>query len=145
MIVYFDSSSIVKWFFDEKGCDASRSIRDQADAAVTSIIAFPEVLSAFNRAKKDRRCSTSDFDTIRKQFSAIWPQLTWIWIDSHLVEIAGKLIFEHDLRGFDAVHFASALVMAEPSKPLKPFFSCFDDKLNQAAQKLGFETHNRPF
>ncbi len=41
MIVYFDSSSIVKWFFDEPFEDLAREAKEKASVAVTSLIAFP--------------------------------------------------------------------------------------------------------
>jgi predicted nucleic acid-binding protein len=51
VIAYFDSSSIVKWFFDEPQMDLARSVRDEAGTPFTSLVSFPEVMSAFNRSK----------------------------------------------------------------------------------------------
>jgi predicted nucleic acid-binding protein len=48
VIAYFDSSSIVKWFFDELHMDLSRDSRDRAKVCFTSLLAYPEVLSAIN-------------------------------------------------------------------------------------------------
>jgi predicted nucleic acid-binding protein len=142
VIVYSDSSSIVKWFFDEPLMDLARGMRDKAEMVFTSLISFPEVMSAFNRAWREARCSKSDMELVRGEFLRIWPGLHWIKTSEALMRQAGQLIFWHNLRGFDAVHLASALLLKKESNGIDLFFSCFNKDLNQAAQKEGFITHN---
>jgi predicted nucleic acid-binding protein len=141
MIAYFDSSSIVKWFFDEDLAELARETKDRADIVLSSLIAFPEVLSAINRACQEGRCAKSEMEVVRNEFLRIWPKLQWVRVNEELVEQAGALIFKHNLRGFDAVHLASALVLKQENGEIDLFFSCFDQNLNQAARKEGFLTH----
>ena len=141
MIAYFDSSSIVKWFFDEQFADASREVKKNAKVVLTSLIAFPEVLSAFNRARKGGRCTKSEMGIVRDEFLRIWPQFQFIRVNEELIQETGKLIFKHNLMGFDAVHLASALVLKQEDADIGVFFSCFDQNLNQAARREGFLTH----
>lgn len=142
MIAYFDSSSIVKWFFDESHVDLARDTRDRAEICFTSLLAYPEVLSAINRAWKGGRCSQSEMKIVRDEFLRIWPEFVWIRVDEELMHQAGRLIFNHRLKGFDAVHLASAFLLKEElGESLEIFFSCFDGNLNLAAQKAGFMTH----
>ena len=77
MIAYFDSSSIVKWFFDEPHMDLARSIKDRSTRAVTSLLSFPEVMSAIRRAMAESRCSKNDMEIIREEFLLVWPNLVW--------------------------------------------------------------------
>ncbi|MGA1869666.1 MAG: type II toxin-antitoxin system VapC family toxin [bacterium] len=142
MITYFDTSSIVKWFFDEPYMDLARSIKDRATLAFTSLIAYPEVMSAMNRAWKDERCSQLEMEMVRDEFHAVWHQFKWIKINERLMELAGQLVFRHSLRGFDSVHLASAITLAEQGNGIQFFFSCFDKHLNSAAQKEGFHIHD---
>ena len=141
MIAYFDSSSIVKWFFDEPFTELAKDIKDKAKIVVTSLLAFPEVLSAINRACREGRCLESEMELVRNEFLFIWPNFQWIRVNEDLMQQAGELIFKHNLRGFDAVHLASALLLKQEGRGIDLFFSCFDQHLNQAARKEGLLTH----
>ena len=141
MIAYFDSSSIVKWFFDEPYMDSARTIRDETEIAFTSLVSFPEVMSAFHRAWKEKRCSRADVEKVRKELIRIWPGFHWIRPDAELTEHAGQLVFKHDLKGMDALHLASALLLKREGEGEEVFFSCFDQRLNHAAGKERLLTH----
>ncbi len=141
MIAYFDSSSIVKWFFDEPFTELAKDIKDKAKIVVTSLLAFPEVLSAINRACREGRCLESEMELVRNEFLLIWPNFQWIRVNEELMQQAGEFIFKHNLRGFDAVHLASALLLKQEGRGIDLFFSCFDQNLNRAARKEGFLTH----
>jgi predicted nucleic acid-binding protein len=67
VITYFDSSSIVKLFIDEQYSELARLARDEADTVFTSILSFPEVLSAFNRASQEGRYKKR-MEKIRAEF-----------------------------------------------------------------------------
>ena len=142
MIAYFDSSSIVKWFFDEQYSKLTRSMKDETDIAFTSILSYPEVLSAFNRARREGRCKKSDMEIIRIEFQRIWNDFQWIKVNEKLINSTMELIFKHSLRGYDAVHLASALILKKESEISDLYFSCFDRTLNRAAKKEGLLIHN---
>ena len=142
MIAYFDSSSIVKWFFDEQYSELTRSMKDETDIAFTSSLSYPEVLSAFNRARREGRCKKSDMEIIRIEFQRIWNDFQWIKVNEKLINSTMELIFKHSLRDYDAVHLASALILKEESEISDLYFSCFDRTLNRAAKKEGLLIHN---
>lgn len=142
MIAYFDSSSIVKWFFDEPFMELSRETKDKTKITFTSLLSFPEVMSAFNRAWREGRCSKSDMELVRSEFLRIWPHCQRVGVNEILMHHAGQLVFTHGLKGFDAVHLASALLLKEESSGIDIFFSCFDNNLNQAALMEGLLTHS---
>ena len=52
-----------------------------------------------------------------------------------------SLFDRHPLRGFDAIHLASALVFTN-SKEIDLVFVCFDHALNEAAMKEGLKVIN---
>ena len=140
MIVYFDPSCIVKWFFVESGSDMAEEARTKAEVAVTSLLAFPEVCSAIRRAHDEKRCSKEEMAFARNAFLEAWNDLTWIRPNEDLVLETRSLIFEHGLRGYDAVHLASALTMKREARA-EILFSCFDRKLNRAAVAEGLHVH----
>lgn len=45
----------------------------------------------------------------REEFMEIWNDIAWIPPSEKLILATQSLIFDHDLRGYDAVHLASAL------------------------------------
>ncbi len=141
MISYFDSSSIVKWFVDEPFTDMAKEIKDEAEMIFTSIISYPEVMSAFNRFEKEGRYSNSDMMLVKNEFMRIWPDFRWINITENLINQAGELIFTYDLRGFDTIHLASAILLKDEGDGIDLFFSCFDHRLNRAAQREGITIH----
>ena len=141
MIAYFDTSSIVKWFFDEPLMELARGIKDEANGVFTSLLAYPEVMSAINRAGREGRCLKSEMELVREEFLRIWPNFQWIKVSEDLTQHAGRLIFRHGLKGSDAVHLASALLLKQEGDKIDLFFSCFDKNLNEAARKEGFRIH----
>ena len=145
MIAYFDSSSIVKWFFDEVHMDLARDARDRAEVCCTSLLAYAEVLSAINRAWRADRCLKSEMEIVRGEFQRIWPDFIWIRVDERLMYQSGQIILGHGLKGFDAIHLASAILLkGEIGERQEILFSCFDKNLNLAARKEGFIIHQIP-
>lgn len=141
MIAYFDSSSIVKWFFDEPFMEPTRELKRDSEAVFTSPISYPAVMSAFYRAWREGRCSQFDMELVRSEFIRVWANFQWVKVNETLVARAGQLIFRHGLRGFDAMHLSSALVLKEEGEGIEIFFSCFDKNLNRAALNEGLSVH----
>lgn len=50
MILYLDTSSMVKLFFTEADCDATRACAGAADMLATSQVAYAETMVAFPAA-----------------------------------------------------------------------------------------------
>jgi hypothetical protein len=80
-------------------------------------------------------------ELVRSEFLRVWPGLHWIRANEALMRQAGQLIFWHNLKGFDGVQLASALLLKEETDGIELFFSGFDKNLNRAAQKEGFTIH----
>jgi predicted nucleic acid-binding protein len=59
--------------------------------------------------------------------------------DNRLNETIHKVIADHGLRGFDAIHLASALAIGSAVAD-NLLFACYDEKLAQAARVEGLET-----
>lgn len=140
MITYFDTSSMVKWLFEETDSELAADARDKAAFAVTSLMAYPEVLSAIRRANQEGRCSESEMAFAIEEFMEVWNDMAWIPPFKKLIFGTQLLIFDHDLRGYDAVHLASALAFKREAET-EVLFSCFDRKLNQAAKAKGLHVH----
>jgi hypothetical protein len=63
-----------------------------------------------------------------------WKNFLAIQVTVELVRLPGDLAEKHGLRGFDAVHLASAVTLrAKLASPVT--FSCYDIQLQNASQR----------
>jgi uncharacterized protein len=52
-------------------------------------------------------------------------------VTQELIQLAGNLAEKHALRGFDAIHLASAVMLMKSGMPV--VFSCYNEKLQKAS------------
>lgn len=137
MILYLDTSSLVKLYVDEDGSEIVREWVEEAEAVATSRVAYPEALSAFARRWNRGDLTDEEMSLARESFAGDWP----IFIHLPLHERrAGGLVVTHLLRGFDAVHLAAAQDLAERFLSEEVVFSTFDGSLLRAARAEGLST-----
>jgi predicted nucleic acid-binding protein len=131
LILYLDTSALVKLFFQEPGSKLVVNLLAKADSVITSQIAYAEACSALARRKRDKRLTEVEFETARKHLDELWPQMDTVLVDEMK---AGQLAIKHVLRGFDAIHLAAALELRTAGdKELEIAFCSFDDRQNAAA------------
>ncbi len=135
MILYLDTSSLVKLYVEEAQSDRVRQWVTEAELVATCRVAYPETLSALTRRCRNGDLSRQDFDLLVECFTDEWGR--YAAIDFNELE-AGRLVTEHGLRGFDAVHLAAAKTLRNPEYAVSVAFSSFDAALNRAAAEEGF-------
>lgn len=133
MNVYFETSAVVKLFLDEPGADAARDLWDQADLVTVGRIAYPEARAAFASAERGRRITASQRDDASSRLNRLWAQVQVIELDEPLAFSAGNLAESHALRGFDAVHLATAIALEDESL----IVATWDEDLRTAALDAG--------
>lgn len=134
MILYLDTSSLVKLYIEETSSDLVKKWVTSSDLVATCRVAFPETISALNRRFKSGDLSKKDYETAVKVFAEEW--VSFVSVDFDEIE-AGHLVEKYGLRGFDAVHLSSVKNIKKEHKGVSLSFSSFDDKLNNAAEKEG--------
>ncbi|MFH1043482.1 MAG: type II toxin-antitoxin system VapC family toxin [Pseudomonadota bacterium] len=136
MIVYLDASALVKRYVAEAGSAAVGKLIDQAEALGTSVISRAEVSAAFAKAVRVKFVARDAAATAMKLFAADWTHFIRLQLTETLAARAASLAWEHGLRGYDAVHLATALVWHETlGQPV--LVATFDRQLWQAAQATG--------
>ena len=133
MIVYLDTSALVKLFFLEAGSKTVVDLVKGADSVITSQVAYAESCSALARRKRDKRITEVEFESAKKNLDGLWPQMNSVQVD----EIkAGELAIKHIIRGFDAIHLAAALEIrsASDKNEIEITFCSFDGRQNEAAR-----------
>ena len=134
MILYLDTSSLVKLYVEETASADVEGWVGSAELTATSLIAYAEARAAFSRRFREHAYSSKDHKRLVSQFESDWKNFMAIHVTGELVRRAGDYAEKHGLRGFDAVHLASALTLREKlASPVT--FSCYDIRLQNASQR----------
>lgn len=132
MILYLDTSSLVKLYVEEGSSAAVEGLVRSAEATGTSLIAYAEARAAFARRFRENAFSSKDYKRLRSRFESDWKNFLSIHVTFEVVQMAGELAEKHGLRGFDAIHLASAVTLRE-KLALPVIFSCYDIRLQNAS------------
>lgn len=130
MILYLDTSSLVKLYVKEAHSAAVRDWADEAEVVATCRVAYPETISAFTRRYRSGDIARRDYEALLKTFAGEWAHFAAIDFDEIT---AGQLAESYGLRGFDAVHLSAAKLLQLSSDRISVAFSSFDENLNKAA------------
>jgi predicted nucleic acid-binding protein len=131
-MVYIETSALAKCYLAEAESALVEEITQRAAPAVyTSRITYPEVLSLLARSVRDRRISNDDYQRHKRCFLRDWELLKIVEPTAECLRPAERLVERYPLRGFDAVHLCSALLLGTPD------FACFDSRLQAAARAEG--------
>ena len=128
MILYLDTSALVKLFVDESGSDEVLSWAAESIAVTCSRLGYPEAVSAFSRRLRTGSLARATYDRVLHELERRWADVVTVTIDEVL---AGELARRHPLSGADAVHLAAAITLSEKDLPVA--FCSFDRRLNEAA------------
>jgi predicted nucleic acid-binding protein len=136
MIVYLDASAIVKRYLAEAGSPSVDRLVVQASVLGTSLVSRVEVAAAIARAARMNALLAAEAEKALKTFRAQWADLIATPVTQSLVARADSLAWDYGLRGYDAVHLASALLWHEAlSEPVT--LATFDRELWVAGQVVG--------
>ncbi|MBM4424038.1 MAG: type II toxin-antitoxin system VapC family toxin [Chloroflexi bacterium] len=136
MIVYFDSSALVKRYLSEAESARVNSLIAQASVMGTSLISRAEVSAAIAKAGRMNWLTREAALLARQSFRSEWPSLVGVEVSESIVIQADDLAWEHGLRGYDAVHLACALSWQERLAETVTM-ATFDRDLWQAAGRDG--------
>jgi uncharacterized protein len=136
VIVYLDTSAVVKLYATESGTNAIRQAVAAADDAVTSLIAYAETRAAFAKKYRMGEIAAHELDRIKREFDLDWQHFNQLPVEREIVRLAGDLAERFRLKGYDAVHLATADRLYREVRS-RLLFACFDSALNAAASTLG--------
>jgi uncharacterized protein len=144
---YLDSSALVKRCAFETGTDWVRSLCGQPDHIIAvALIGMVEGSAAVAGKLRSGRLDQATANVILDSLKAdAVDQYSLLDVDQYAVNEAIELVLRRRLRGYDAVHLASALrlnrtLVAMQSPPLT--LVAADDDLLDAAQAEGLQTEN---
>ncbi|NGZ96478.1 MAG: VapC toxin family PIN domain ribonuclease [Nitrospira sp. WS110] len=140
MMLYLDTSALVKLYVDEPLSQELSAAVDEAEAVATSLLAYAEAMAAFARVRREARLSPQGYRHVVDAFEEDWSRYITVEVTDRLVKTAGNLAASRALRGYDALHLASALSLRE-RVPSSVMFVAFDRALTIAAKREALRIH----
>jgi predicted nucleic acid-binding protein len=137
MKLYFDSSALMKLLINETGAEWAIELWHGPEQKFACSVAYAEVRAALAAAHRGRRISDNLLFIAKRKFDLLWQELRVVTPDRELVHDAGELAERHALRGFDALHLASAVNMRTSAIDYDVLMVSWDADLATAARDAG--------
>ncbi|MGH3767039.1 MAG: type II toxin-antitoxin system VapC family toxin [Pseudonocardiaceae bacterium] len=136
MIGYFDTSALVPLLIAEPSSGLCRRLWDDADAVVTTRLSYVEAAAALAQALRLGRLTQQSYRAAVHILDRLWDEFDVVDVDDRIVRRAAQLAFSCALRGYDAVHCASAEQVSDDDLVV----TAGDQKLLNAGMSLGMAT-----
>ncbi len=136
MIVYLDASALVKRYVAEVGSTEVGGLVGRAEAVGTAIISRAEVAAALAKALRLRILPREEAASALEAFNREWEDLVRLQMTEILLSRAASLAWSLGLRGYDAVHLASAIFW-EDMLGAPVTVATYDRQLWEAAKATG--------
>ncbi len=136
MILYMDSSALVKRHVTEAGSARVEEIAANAALIATALISRAEVSAALAKTVRVGGLQKEEALASLEAFRVEWQNYLRLELTETTLSRADTLAWEQNLRGYDAVHLACALIWQETvNEPVT--LATFDQQLWRAAQSVG--------
>ena len=136
MILYLDTSALVKLYVRETGSVRVRSWLKRAAAVATSVVAYAEARAAFARLYRSALTSPRRHRGRVARLNADWESYMRGELTPAVLRLAGQTAETYELRGFDSIHLASALWLRDRGG-VACSFAVFDQRLHDGALRAG--------
>jgi len=136
LILFCDTSALMKLYIVEPGSDLAKSLVAEAEAVAVVRIAWAEFHAALARRAREVPKDAAAVDDVRRALAEDWAHYLILEVSQSLVEKAGEFADAFALRGYDAIQLAAAHELAtQAERPVA--FACADQRLARAAKILG--------
>lgn len=136
MILFCDTSALIKLYVMEDSSDLMLALAESATTIAVCRIAWAEAMAALARRLRENPADTEGINVVRTRLRNDWHSYAIVEVTQPLVELAGDYADTFALRGYDSVQLAAARTLQKStSETLR--FACFDTRLQKAAMVLG--------
>jgi predicted nucleic acid-binding protein len=129
---YFDTSALVKTLIRESGSATAERAWEAALWWHAGRAAHVETCAALAAARRQRRISAAEHVAAKDALAFVWPKVRVVELSAAVMNLASDLAEREGLRGYDAIHLASALRVAD-------VIVSADVELLAAAQRSGLQ------
>lgn len=134
-LIYLDTSALVKLYVREPGTDDVQRLAKSSASIGTSLISKAEAAAAFSKAIRVGYLPPEEARAAWGAFLDAWPSVVRLAINETIATQAGTLAFSYGLRGYDAVHLATALNWQD-TLDIPVLFTTYDQKLWEIAKQV---------
>jgi predicted nucleic acid-binding protein len=138
VIVYVDTSALVKCYVVEASSGDVRELIAAARLVGTAVITRVEMAAALAKAMRTGILPHHEAAAALDAFQGDWHSLVRLQLSEVLLSRAAALAWQHGLRGYDAVHLASASFWREILGELVSL-ATYDRQLWEAARVVGLD------
>jgi predicted nucleic acid-binding protein len=136
---YFDTSALIKRFVEESGSKRVDAVLAREPIVATSKVAYAEVHAGLARKLREKALTATAYRKTSRTFDTDWRAYVRVELADPLLLIVRDLVRRHPLRGFDAIHLASAMrLQHQLGEEIRMIAS--DDRLLTAAEEEGLRT-----
>jgi len=139
MILYADTSALVKKYVQESGSDQVITFFDQYQIIGTAVLTQAELAAALSKAARLGWVDQAEVSVAWQDFQSHWLMYARLPVSAAIVDRAASLAWRYGLRGYDSIHLSSALTWQEVTGD-EVVFACFDNHLQQAARQESLQT-----
>lgn len=130
---YLDTSALIKRFVAEKGSPLVQTLVKRKGPIATAKIAYAEVYAGLTRKLREGHLADAQYALACRQFEADWQAYIRVELHDDTLFLARDLIRRHPLKGFDAIHLASAISLKNALGE-DITFAAADERLLRAAE-----------
>lgn len=138
MILYVDSSALVKRYVREAESATMLQTIELAESIGTALITRAEIAATFAKTVRMGLLTRERAQAELETFRAHWSDLVRIEMTESLIARADAFAWQHGLRGYDAVHLSAGVLWRE-ALDTRVTFATFDKRLWIAARQVGLE------
>ena len=136
---YFDTSALVKQYLQEAGSKTVLELLKTGERVFTASLTYVETHAAFSRRTREGRLTRETTRRLALRFDKDWESYDIVTLSAGVLSLARQLLYRYPLRSADALHLASALLLARTSPTARWAFVCADSRLCDAAEAAGFD------
>lgn len=136
MILYLDTSALVKRYIRETGTDEVIPLVENAGSVGSASLTKAEMAAALEKTVRQGWIKRKIALQAWQDFLDQWSSFTRLNISSGTIERASKLAWEYSLRGYGAIHLACAILWQETLET-QINMATFDRDLWRASKKAG--------
>jgi predicted nucleic acid-binding protein len=131
---YFDTSALAKLILTEPGSDRALACWRAAEDGFSTVLGYLELRSSLDGARRGGRAAHADSAMDELAAGEIWEEIAEVDVDATVMASALRLITTHGIKTLDAIHLASALIVAGGDAMA---MVSFDRRLRRAAAAEG--------
>ena len=125
----------MKLLLVEPGSRAVSAAWEDANPPLSSAALYPESRAALAAARRGHRIEDPQHLAALGELDELWQEIDVLELTERLARRAGELAEAHALRGYDAIHLASAEAVLDTGSVMV----VADARLSEAAAAIGLE------